>query len=230
MKAIILAAGKGERLRPLTDSTQKVMIEVGGKPCLQHSIELLRKYGITEIAINTYYLPEKIKEYFKDGSEFGVSIRYSYEPEILGTAGALNNFRDFLRGEFFVVYGDVIHRINFEEMMRFHRSMRGLTTIALDNRSQKGKGAVVLNGNRIVRFVEKPKEEIPGALVNSGVYLTNHKIFDYIPQQGFSDFGYHVLPSALRAGERLYGLKIEEVIDIGTIEDLERARALFRQP
>ena len=227
MKALILAAGRGERLRPLTNNIPKVMIKVGSKPCLQHNLELLKKYGIKEVAVNTHYLPEKIKEYFQDGKKFGIKIRYSYEPKILGTAGALNNFKDFFKGkDFCIIYGDIIHQTNLGEMFNAHKKQRGLATIALDKRKQVGKGIVILEKNRVVTFVEKPKEEIPNGLVNSGVYMLQSRVFEYIPE-GFSDFGKDIFPKMLQTGEKMYGFKTGKVIDIGTIEDLKKAQVLF---
>ena len=104
MKALILCAGKGERLKPLTAAIPKPMIQIKNKPVLEYLIMLCKKHGIKEIAINTSYLPEKIKECFANGEKFGVKIIYSFEKELLGTAGALNNFRDFFNESFFVIY------------------------------------------------------------------------------------------------------------------------------
>ena len=222
-KSLLLAAGKGERLRPLTNNIPKVMVDISGKPCLQYSIELLTRYGVDNIAVNTHYLPEKIKEYFGNGEKLGVNIRYSEEKEILGTSGALNNFREFFSETFFVLYGDVIHMNDLENMEKFHIKNKGIATIALDNRSQVGKGAVVLELERIVDFVEKPSQTIPGAYVNSGIYILEPEILKYIPE-GFSDFGKDIFPRSIKQGERLYGFKGGEVIDIGTLEDLIKAR------
>ena len=112
MKALILCAGKGERLRPLTDTIPKPMVPINNKPLLEYNILLCKKHGITEIAINTSYLPEQIKQYFGNGEKFGVNIHYSYEPELLGTSGSVNNFRDFLDETFVVIYGDAVTDID----------------------------------------------------------------------------------------------------------------------
>ena len=229
MKAIILAAGKGERLRPLTDTLPKVMIKIGNKPCIQHNIELLKKHGIRDIAINTHYLPEKIKEYLGSGEKFGVKIKYSFEPEILGTAGALNNFRDFFDETFVVIYGDVIHQTNLSEMLKFHKEKEGFATLALDDRSQVGRGVIILDEkDEIIQFVEKPKEKIPGGLINSGIYIVEPEIMNHIPK-GFSDFGNDILPRLLTEGKKLFGFRTGKVIDIGSLEDLEEARKLFER-
>jgi mannose-1-phosphate guanylyltransferase / phosphomannomutase len=107
LKAVILAAGKGDRLKNVTSQIPKPMIEFRGKPILEHNINLCKRYGVSELCINTHHLHQKIREYFGDGSKFGVSINYSYESELLGTSGAVKNFSKFLGNEpFFVIYGD----------------------------------------------------------------------------------------------------------------------------
>ncbi len=227
MKALLLAARKGTRLKPITNTIPKVMVDINGKPCLQYNLELLKKYGIKDIAINTHYLPEKIIDYFSDGKKFGVNLKYSYEKEILGTAGALNNFKNYFNDELFVIYGDTIHNTNLNEMAKFHKEKKGFATIAVDNRNQIGRGAVVFDDvKRVVKFVEKPKKEITNAKVNTGVYILPPKILEFIPE-GFSDFGYDILPKLLEKEKEIYAYDAGEAIDIGTIEQLEKARKLF---
>jgi len=133
MKAIILCAGRGERLRPLTDTIPKPMIPINNKPVLEYIINLLKKNGIKDIAINTSHLPEKIREYFGDGKKFGVKITYSFEPEMLGTSGALNNFRHFFNTNepFLVFYGDNITNIDLKKMLEFHKQKNAIATLAL---------------------------------------------------------------------------------------------------
>ncbi len=229
MKALILAAGKGTRLGELTREMPKVMIDVSGKPCLQYNIELLKKYGITDIAINTHVFPEKIKEYFGDGSKFGVKIKYSYEPIILGTSGALNNFRDFFDDTFVVIYGDVIHQTDISEMINLHKQKNAFATLALDERDPTGKGLVLFDENfKILKFVEKPEEKIPNSLINSGIYILEPEILKEIPE-GFSDFGKDIFPKLLENRKEMYGFKTGKVIDIGTLDVLEKARELFSQ-
>jgi len=228
MKALLLAAGKGERLKPITDNIPKVMIEIGKKPCLQHSIELLVQNGINEIAINTHYIPEAITNHFQDGKKFGARIRYSYEKEILGTSGSINNFRDFFDEDFLVVYGDVIHAIDLKNFTAMHEEKKGFATLALDSRNQLGKGVVILDANKkIKRFVEKPEKEIAGGFVNSGLYLFNKKVLEYIPSKGCSDFGKDIFPKILEEGKEMYGFIGGKAIDIGTYLDLAYARRLF---
>ncbi len=229
MKALLLSAGIGTRLKPLTDIIPKVMVELNGKPCLQYHIENLKKQGITEFAINTHYLPEKIKEYFGDGSKFGVKIIYSYEyPEILGTAGALNNFKDFFKDTFVIIYADVLANFKIGDLIGVHKKNNSLITIALDSKRQMiGKGAVIFSNDRVIKFVEKPEKDIPNALINSGFYMAEPEILEHIPE-GFSDFGKDILPRLAKQNLVHASEHKGYIFDIGTPEDLERAREFLR--
>jgi len=227
MKAIILSAGEGRRLKPLTDKYPKPMLEIGGKPLLEHTINLLKKHGITEIAINLHH-PEIVMNYFGDGSGFDVRIRYSIEKELLGTAGALNNFRDFFDDTFIVFYGDVFTDTDITKLIAFHKEKKSIATIGLykvDNPSECG--IVKLEENmRITRFVEKPgRHEIFTDLANAGLYVLEPLILNYIPERGEYDFGKELFPRLLREGKAIYGFPITDyLIDIGTKDKYERAR------
>jgi mannose-1-phosphate guanylyltransferase/phosphomannomutase len=219
MKALILAAGKGERLLPLTLHKPKPMIEINKKPLLEYLILLCKKYGVTEIAVNTSYLPEKIKEYFGDGRKFGVKIRYSFEPKLLGTSGALNNFGDFFKGEpFLVIYGDSLTDMNLKEMFEEHKRRKGIATLALRKKPKEYKTQSLILSDKnfkITKFIEKPTEEevqkLSGdfKLINSGIYIFNPKILDFI-QKGFSDFAYDIFPKLISAGESIYGFTMDK--------------------
>lgn len=229
MKALLLSAGLGTRLKPLTDNLPKVMIPLNGKPCLQHHIENLKNQGITDFAINTHYLPEKIKEYFGEGSKFGVKITYSHEhPEILGTAGALNNFRNFFNDTFLVVYADVLANFKIRDLIDIHKKNNSLLTMALDSkRNMTNKGAVISIDNRVTSFIEKPGKEIQGAMINSGFYIVEPEVLSYIPK-GFSDFGKEILPKLVKE-EVVFSSEHEGYIfDIGTLEDLKKAREFLK--
>ena len=123
MKAFILAAGLGTRLRSLGLEVPKVMVPIGGKPLLEHHLELFKRQGIREFIVNVHYLPEQITRYFGDGTRFGVKITYSQEPELLGTAGAVKKMEQELRDEAFIVfYGDNLVRVNFASLVAFHQA------------------------------------------------------------------------------------------------------------
>ena len=220
MKAIILSAGRGERLRPLTDFLPKPMIPVGGKPLLWYNLKLLRKYGVRDVAINTSYLPEKIRSYFGDGSDLEMRIRYSYEDSLLGTSGALNNFRQFFGDEpFFVIYGDNLTDLNLGEMQRYHADKSALVTIFLQKEempdAKTTPGAVIIApSGKIEKIIERPdereKKELQGVspdlkFNNSGIYLAEPKLLDYVPRNEKSDFAMEIFPKMLARGESLYG-------------------------
>ncbi|MAG39964.1 nucleotidyltransferase [Candidatus Pacearchaeota archaeon] len=211
MKAIILCAGKGERLRPLTNNLPKPMLDLGGTPLLEYNLQLCKNHGIKEIALNTSYLPQKIRQYFGDGEKLGISLDYSFEPELLGTSGALNNFKEFFDEEdFIVIYGDNLTDINLGSMLKEHRKQDNIATIFLQKEElptdKTTPGFLIVDENLIIKeIVETPTEEqleryenIPETLKynNSGIYVLNKRIFDYIPP-GFSDFAKDIFPKIL---------------------------------
>jgi NDP-sugar pyrophosphorylase family protein len=228
IRAVVLAAGKGTRLRPLTDRMPKVMVPVDGKPVLEYHIEQLARNGISEIFINLHYLPEVIKEYFSDGSKWGISIQYSLEPEIMGTAGAIKKLETYLTGHpFLVIYGDNLLEIDYAAFAEYSSGHRGLGAIAVvDKEDVTGCGILEIDGaNRILRFKEKPKpEEVFSHWVNAGVYWLDPAIFRYLPD-GVSDFSSDVFPTLLRNNERLYAYKLSGGVQaIDNLELLERLR------
>ncbi|MFQ5585178.1 MAG: NDP-sugar synthase, partial [Calditrichia bacterium] len=132
MQAVILAAGKGTRLGNITYQIPKPMIKIMGKPILEHNILLCKKFGITKIFINLHHLSGKILDYFGDGSRWGVELIYKYEPELLGTAGAVKNFQEELNGQlFFVIYGDNYSDLNLGDALSLHQEKKGIATIVL---------------------------------------------------------------------------------------------------
>jgi len=236
MKAVILAAGVGTRLRPITDKIPKVMVRIGDKPLLHHHIDSLKSHGITDIWINLHYLPEVIQNYFGNGTKFGVRISYSYEKELLGTAGALKNTasrieEQFTKETFLIVYGDNFTNINYTNLIKFHRKNRGVMTIGLyksDEPWNKGIVETDLSG-KVITVVEKPaKELVTTDQVNAGIYVCESKILDYIPDS-FSDFGFDVIPSLLNSGEVIWGFVGEHFVqDAGTFRGLRQARNLHK--
>jgi len=217
-------------LRPLTLNRPKAMLPVGGKPLLEHNIELLRRHGITQIAINLHHKPEAITEYFGDGEDFGVRITYSFEDPILGTAGAVKKLESFFSETLLVVYGDVLTDLNLTALAAFHRLHQALATIALykvDNPS--ACGLVELDDQwRITRFVEKPPpDQVFTDLANAGILLLEPEIIDYVPAGAFYDFGHDLFPRLLEDGVPMYGYPVSEadyLLDIGTIDHYERAQ------
>ena len=224
-KAVILSAGLGTRLRPLTDACPKPMIPVAGMPLLERTVRHLAAYGLTDIRINLHHLPQVVLKHFGNGSALGVRLSFSVEKELLGTAGALNAFRSELSEPFLVWYGDVLSDLDVRAMVDFHAAKAGLCTVGLyrvDNPTQCG--LVDLDqSRRITRFVEKPPQAFTD-LANAGVYACEPGVLNFIPPRGFSDFGRDVFPAMLQAGAPMYGYPIEEcLIDIGSPEKLAMA-------
>lgn len=228
MKAMILAAGKGIRLRPYTNQIPKCMISIAGKPILEHIIEWLKKHEIKEIIINLHYLPELIKDYFSEGKKWGVKIYYSYEEHLLGTAGGVKNVESFFDGPFLVWYGDNLSTCNLNKLYQFHKAKGGLGTIVLHQREEvRHSGVVRLDGDdRIIFFQEKPKsEKVLSNWVNAGIYLFEQKVLNYIYPDKILDFGQDVFPYLLGRGERLYGYRLSHEEGFWWIdrpEDLKR--------
>jgi NDP-sugar pyrophosphorylase family protein len=201
MKAVILAAGRGTRNPLITKQKPKPMIEFQGKPLLLHNILLCKKHGIEEIFINTHYLADQIQNYFQNGNQFGVRIQYSFEPEILGTSGALNPFKPHLdSAPFFVLCGDNVSDFPLNELAELQRKKNTAAVIGchwLDNVSHSG--VVECDAEqKILRFVEKPKpNEVSSHWVNSGVYCLSPSIYSWLPK-GHSDFGHDIFPKLIQ--------------------------------
>jgi NDP-sugar pyrophosphorylase family protein len=233
MKALLLAAGEGKRLRPLTDKLPKPMIPVAGKPILEHNINFLVRWGIREIAINLHHCPEVVRDHFGDGSGFGVNITYSYEPELLGTAGAVKKLENFFEDTFLVIYGDNLINFDLKRLLSTHREHQGIGTVVLHYRDDVSQsGVAILDGDeRISRFLEKPRGgQIISHWVNAGVLVFEKDVLKYIQSGVPSDFGKEILPYLLKQGKNLFGYKLrddEEIWWIDRIEDYKKVQAIF---
>ena len=232
MKAFILAAGLGTRLRTLGLNIPKVMVPIGDKPLLQHHFEWFAGQGVREFILNLHHMPEKITDYFGDGSKFGVKVTYSIEPEILGTAGGVKKMEAALRaGTFLVIYGDNLIRVELAPMLEFHRQRRALATVALFESPEPWTGGVVETDatGKVTAFREKPdRKTISTNLINAGIYLLEPEVLDAIPPEQFCDFGKDVFPRLLADGAAVYAMKPKAYVhDIGTPERLAEARRDF---
>ena len=235
MKALILAAGKGTRLQKLTNACPKPMVPIGGQPLLAHLVGWLRDHDIRQIAMNLHYYPEVITTYFGDGHHLDVAITYSYEAQLLGTAGAAKRLQPFLDEPFLVVYGDLYTNLDLTRLLKVHTQQAtaggGLATLALYQvPNPTDCGLVELtDAGRITRFVEKPPpDQVFTNLANAGVMLCEPRLLDFIPDATVYDFGRDLFPALLRAGECLYGHLLaddEFLIDIGTPAGYQRAQA-----
>jgi NDP-sugar pyrophosphorylase family protein len=227
MKGMILAAGEGQRLRPLTNHLPKPMLPIAGRPLLEHTILHLCDCGITDLAINLHYLPAAVMDYFGSGSRWGARLRYSVEEKLMGSAGGVKRLQAFFNDTFVVYYGDVFTRADLRPMIAFHRRAGVLATMGLYQVPDPwNRGIAQLdNSQTIVRFVEKPpRDQIFSNLANAGIYILEPEVLDSIPAGQVYDFGNDVFPKMLADGSRIAGYVIEDtLIDIGLPEKYAEA-------
>ncbi len=231
MKAIIVAGGKGERLKPLTNTVPKPMVEVDGKPILEHIITSFKNQGITEFIVTLCYLPDKITNYFGAGEKFGVSIEYLFEDpkNPLGTAGSISAAQAIVAETCIVTYADILRKVDLEEMLRFHQEQGALATISVYKKSNNPKSLVKFDKNKkITSFIERPKNLLLSSTsmwVNASLYIFEPEIFSFIPKNKKNDFGKDILPTLIREGKSVYAYTTDGyVLDIGDEEKLKKAR------
>lgn len=237
MKAVVLAGGKGERLRPLTDNIAKPMVLVQGKPVLEHLISLLKKHGIFDITICLCYLPKTVTSYFGNGSSFGVSIKYVYENPTspLGTAGSVYTLSKTLPDDFLVVYADILRDLDITKMINFHQSNHSLATINVYREYKKNPRSQIIfdESNNILQFTEHPDvENKDGSFVytNGSFYIINPKVFNHITAKNPLDFSLDVFPVLLEKNIRIMAFPTNGYfLDIGTKEKLEMAQRTYNQ-
>lgn len=226
-KVVLMVGGLGTRLRPLTENTPKPMLKVGNKPILETIILSFKKYGFVNIVLCVSYKSEIIKEYFKDGSEFGVNIEYIHENKRMGTAGALSLIKEKLTESFFVMNGDLLTNINFERMMEYHISNLSVATMGVREYDfQVPYGVVNVKGKDILSIEEKPMHKF---FVNGGVYVLNEKVLDFIPDDEFYD-----MPTLFEKVivEKLKSISFpirEYWLDIGRVEEYEKANNEYHE-
>ncbi len=227
MKAVIMAGGEGTRLRPLTSNVPKPMLPLVNRPMMEHIVGLLREHGIGEIVVTVAYLANSIRTYFGDGSEFGVKMVYAIEENPLGTAGSVRNAREVLDERFLVISGDVLTDVDLSSIIRFHEEREALATIgliAVENPLEFGIVITRPDGS-IDRFLEKPTwGEVFSDTINTGIFVLEPRIFDYIEPDRPVDFSGEVFPALLEAKEPLYGAVADGYWeDVGTLEAYVRA-------
>jgi NDP-sugar pyrophosphorylase family protein len=205
MRAIILSAGYGTRLWPLTEDRTKPAIPILGKPLVGYVAEYLTSYGFDEIVVNLHHRPESVRKALGDGSRFGVKLHYVEEPQILGTSGALDNTREFFdRETFLVVNGKIITDIDLKAALDTHRRTNALATLVLLPNTQRERFSVVeTNHGHVTGFggMPDPTDTGPAPLMFTGIHIMEPRIFDYIPRGIFSDSVTHVYPPAMANGE-----------------------------
>jgi len=222
MKAIIMAGGEGSRLRPLTCDLPKPMVPIMNIPIMEHIINLLKKHGITEIGVTLMYLPQKIKDYFGNGSNFGVNITYFTEDTPLGTAGSVKNAEDFLDETFIVISGDSLTNMNITKAIEFHRMKNSKATLVLTRVDVPLEYGVVITdkSGAITGFLEKPSwGEVFSDTVNTGTYILEPEILKYMEKGKKVDFSQDLFPYLLLKKEPMYGYVMDDYwCDIGDLQ------------
>lgn len=224
---MVLAAGAGTRLRPLTDTVPKPMLPIGGEPLLAHTLRWLRRAGVREAALNLHSLADVVRDGLGDGDRWDMRLRYNVERELLGTAGALLPFGDFWDRTFAVIYGDLLLDLDLPALLRFHRERGALVTIALKRTdTPHTQGMVEVNDGHVLRFVEKPQTWPAGhATANAGVYIAEPDVLRWISRDPPCDWGSDVFPGLLSAGRPVMAALVPgRVIDIGTPEVYARVQ------
>ena len=223
-KAILLIGGKGTRFRPITYELPKALLPVQGKTVPEHLFDLFKKYGITDLIFSVGYQSQKIKDYYGNGTKFGVKITYVEEKSPIGSAGALKLASQYLNETFIVTNGDELKDIDLEDMFYFHKQNQAAITVALTTVSDPSAyGVARLHGNKIIEFVEKPAiEKAPSNLIHAGLSIWEPHALSLIPDT-FSMYEKDVFPK-IAANGKLYGYIFSgQWCDTGTPERYEKA-------
>jgi mannose-1-phosphate guanylyltransferase len=221
MQALILAGGKGTRLRPLTVYTPKPMVPICNRPFLLYQIDTLRRAGVTDITLSLSYQPEKIEQQLGDGSNFGVKLKYAVEPQPMGTAGAYKFAEDLIREPTVVFNGDILTDLDLKTVIRQHKERNAIATIVLtpvEDPSAYGVVETEADG-RVRRFLEKPKPDVSTCKnINAGTYVLEPQVLDLIPRGENHSFEYGLFPRLLEQGEPFFAHIPQRTywMDIGT--------------
>ncbi len=235
---MILGAGRGTRLSSITNGLPKVMMPIADKlPLLEHTIRLLKNQGFNQFIINIHYSPEKITSYFGDGSRLGVNISYSDETNfLLNTAGAIKKAASSLSDTFLLVYGDIVHFVDFRPILKFHQDRDSMLTVILnrsDNLQNVDIAEIHTKNNQIIKWHFRPHHihELNNNLfANSGLYVISKKVLDFIPPNIPRSLDSEIIPSLLESGKKLYGFVLPiGTLDIGSPESYEFARQWYSE-
>jgi mannose-1-phosphate guanylyltransferase len=238
MRAMVLAAGLGTRLRPITYAMPKPMVPVANRPVMEHIVRLLARHGFGEAIANLHWFPETIEGHFGDGSAFGIELSYSREEKLLGTSGGVRKAAGFLGESFLVISGDALTDIDLTAMREFHDSHDGIATLATKRVADTTQFGVAITGadGRIQGFQEKPEPaEALSDLANCGIYMFRAGVFDFFPEPGtsraagegdppgFADWAMDVFPALLENDVPFYSYEIGAYWnDIGNLEELRQ--------
>lgn len=226
MQAIIMAGGKGKRLRHVISDIPKPLAPINGKPIIDYVIEHVKKNGCNNIIVTIGYLGEKIKSYIENNN-YDIPVLISQENQPLGTAGSLLLIKDLLEQEFFVLYGDIFTTINLSKMLKFHQQKKSDGTIALHTSDHPQDSTIVKvdKNDKILKLVEKPGKEWEkyGNLTATSLYILRKDILTHIPQNREIDIAKNIFPEMLKAGKNLFGYFTNEYAkDMGTPERYQK--------
>ncbi len=226
--AVLMAGGRGERLLPLTEDQPKPMMSVGGRPILETLVRILHGHGIERFYLSVNYLAEQIEDHFGDGSAFGVDIRYLREERPLGTAGSVRPLVETESEPILVINGDVLSRVNPRTILDYHRQEGAAATVAVrEHRVEVPFGVVEIDGNRLVKVREKPTETY---FINAGIYVVEPGQLGLIPADQRFDMTDLLQRIGQKDGSHVACFPVPEYwVDIGRVEDLERARREFTE-
>lgn len=224
---VLMLGGLGTRLRPLTNDTPKPMLRVGNKPILETIIEGFKQYGYTNFIFSVNYKKEVIQDYFQNGEAFDVTIEYIEEDKKMGTAGALSLLKSRPTKPFFVMNGDLLTQINFDQLMQFHMEHDSVATMCVrEFEYQIPYGVIETDGTDLVTIKEKP---IHRSFVNAGIYVLNPDVLDYIPQDEFYDMP-SLFEKLIEENSKTSVFPIREYwLDIGQMDDFNKANHEFKE-
>lgn len=228
MKAMVLAAGVGSRLDPLTSQVPKPLVPVANRPVMEHILRLLKNHGFEDVVSNLHYLPEKIKSYFGDGRQFGMNLDFRIERELSGDAGGVRACRDFFAQESFIVLmGDLLTDADLSRVYQEHKRKGALATIGIKQVEDVSQfGVVVSDAEGFIRgFQEKPAAaDALSNFASTGIYVLEPEVFDYIPESGSYGFGRQLFPSLVQQGLPVLSVDLGTYwTDVGTIQQYRQS-------
>jgi mannose-1-phosphate guanylyltransferase/phosphomannomutase len=229
MKAVVMAGGEGSRLRPITANRPKPLVPIANRPIMEHILLLLKHQGIDQVVVTLHYLADEIQGYFGDGSDWDVSLYYSLEDTPLGTAGSVKKAEEQLReGTFLIISGDALTDVDLKPAIEFHKERGAVATLILARVHNPLEFGVVITreDGRILRFLEKPSwSEVFSDTVNTGMYILEPEIFEYMEPNRPYDFSQDLFPLLLREGKPMYGYVMHEYwSDVGSLQHYRDAQ------
>lgn len=226
-QVVLMLGGLGTRLRPLTNDIPKPMLKVGNKPIVETIIDGFKQYGYTNFIFSVNYKKEVIQNYFQSGEAFGITIDYVEEEKRMGTAGALSLIENRPTEPFFVMNGDLLTQVNFDQLMQFHLEHDAVATMCVrEYEYQVPYGVIETNGTDLTAIKEKP---IQRSFVNAGIYVLSPEVFDYIPNETFYDMP-TLFEKLMELGKKTTAFPIHEYwLDIGQVDDFQRANEQYKE-